>query len=338
MPNESDDIRPASTPSARVVYLAKPAGDMRQAYERLVQELQDRKYAVVPAPELDIPRDASAVEFVDKALASAELSVHLLGDKAGYAPEDAEPIVKLQLTRAATRVPDSALASTGPIREFRRIIWAPKVFESGTAAAPSVAERDPLAVLARFDRQLATDRVEGDALSKFVDFLIQHLGRNAPRSEITPFPAERLEDAAAKIYVYHDASDTRYAIGIAKALQERNLEPILPAFDGQPTEVQAIHRQNLLDCDAVALCWANSSETWMRSRSHELGDWRKLGRASGFACRSLVAGPPPGNRKSVYVEIPPRNEIDIVLDLTSSDQLPANAIDALVRTIRPTKP
>ena len=79
---------PAAAPkSGRVIYLAKPATDMREGYFRLVEELQRRDYAIVPDPAAEIPPDTTATAFVYQALAEAELSIHLLGEKAGYAPE-----------------------------------------------------------------------------------------------------------------------------------------------------------------------------------------------------------------------------------------------------------
>jgi len=41
--------------------------------------------------------DSSATSFIDTALKEAEIAIHLLGEKAGAAPEDQLPIVKLQL-------------------------------------------------------------------------------------------------------------------------------------------------------------------------------------------------------------------------------------------------
>jgi hypothetical protein len=324
---------PAPQTTGRTIYLAKPAQDMRAAYGRLVDELQGRGYAVVPSPTEEIPNDASATEFVDKALAAAELSVHLLGEKAGYAPEDAEPIVKLQLTRAAARVPAEADGSDAWSRSFRRIIWATRVVEDVTASGECKAERDPLAVLAKFNRQLATDKVEGDSLSKFVDFFFQHLDRTAP-------PREVLEEikADSKVYVYHRPEDTDYALTIAKALQQRQVEPVLPALEGDAAELSAFHRQNLLDCDAVVLCWASASEVWARVTSRELKNWRDLGRDSQFACRGLVTGPPSGDRKKAYVQLPPRNEIDVVVDLMGDDSPSPEALDPLVQGARPKPP
>jgi len=318
--------------TGRTVYLAKPALDMREAYSRLVDELRGRGYAVVPAVTDEIPNDASATEFVDQAIAGAELSVHLLGEKAGYAPEDAEPIVKLQLTSAAARVPAETDGTEAWSRSFRRIVWAPRVVE-GTASIERKVERDPLAVLAKFDRQLATDKVEGDSLSKFVDFFFQHLDRTAP-------PREALDEikADSRVYIYHRPEDSDYALSLAKALQQRQVEPVLPALEGDAAELSAFHRQNLLDCDAVVLCWANASEVWARVTSRELKNWRDLGRESQFAWRGLVTGPPSGDRKKAFVQLPPRNEIDIVVDLTGHDIPPPTALDALVQSARPKAP
>ena len=252
--------------------------------------------------------------------------------KAGYAPEDAEPIVKLQLSLAGTHVPAEADGTDTWSRSFRRIVWAPKVLEEAATLERQV-ERDPLAVLAKFNQQLATDKVEGDSLSKFVDFLFQHLDRTAP-------PREALEEIKAdlRVYIYHRPEDSDYALSIAKALQQRQIEPVLPALEGDAAELSAFHRQNLLDCDAVLLCWASASEVWVRVTSRELKNWHDLGRGSQFAWRGLVTGPPSGDRKKAFVQLPPRNEIDVVVDLTRHNTPPPEALDALVQGTHPRAP
>ena len=94
---------PVYAPSGRTIFVAKPASDMRLGYDRIVSELIGKGHTVVPEPTEDIPLD-SAVEAIDTALLDAEIAVHLLGEKAGDAPEDQPPMVKLQLARAAVRV------------------------------------------------------------------------------------------------------------------------------------------------------------------------------------------------------------------------------------------
>jgi hypothetical protein len=310
--------------SGRKIFLSKPAADMRQAYLRLIEELARRDYVVVPDANEQIPNDSSAIAFVDKALAEAELSVHLLGDKSGYAPEDADPIVKLQLARAAIRA--KAAGDTGV---FHRVIWAPRIVEDGTPPGEAASGRDPLAVLTRLDGQLATDKIEGDNLTKFTGFLFQHLDR-ATHTSGTPTDI----GSDGRVYVYHCPADTGYAVRLAKALQERQIQPTLPALEGDPAELIAFHRRNLVDCDSVILCWGAASEVWARATSLELRNWRDLGRSRKFSCRALVVGPPPGDRKTVFAEFGPRNEIDVVVDLSAADRPSPESLDPLISAAR----
>jgi hypothetical protein len=288
---------------------------MRQAYHRMITELQKRGY-IVAAAEGDIPTDSSSLAFVDAALECAEASIHLLGSGAGYCPEGAEPIVKLQLSRAAFRASAAVKDGTSSIDRFRRIIWAPR-------GGPP--ERDPFRVLAGFDRQLETDKVESGTLSQFVDFLLQHLDRTAPIPEIPGGIG-----AGTRVYVYHRPEDTDYAIELAKALQQREIDPVLPAQEGDFAARHALHRQYLLHCDAVILCWANAEEVWAKATSFELMSWRDLGRTQKFACRGLVTGPPPNEHKARFKTIRSPNEIDVVLDLTAFEKPPPEALDPLI--------
>jgi hypothetical protein len=187
--------------------------------------------------------------------------------------------------------------------------------------------RDPLDVVARFDSQLPTDKIEGDSLSKFVDFLIQHLLRTATASE-----KPQAIESDARVYLYHAQDDMDYAIALADALQERRIETILPAFEGPQVEINSFHRKNLVECDAVALCWAHASEVWVRAQSADLRDWRGLGRKNPFMYRGVIAGPPPGNRKKNSKQLFSRSEIDIIVDLEDKDRPVPELLDPLVPT------
>jgi hypothetical protein len=312
----------------RSVYLAKPAADMRLSYDRVVEELRQRGYKVVPDPELEIPLDVSAVAWIDTALADAEISVHLLGEKAGYSPEEQEPIVRLQLARAVARMAGSRDVPRAEGRGFRRLVWAPKTMPNN-ATLPE-RERDPLAVLARFNEELPTDKIDGANLTAFVGFLVGHLDDTAPARETPEGMA-----ADARVYLHHRVEDEHYALQLAKALQRHQLEPVPPALEGSPLELEEHHRKNLCYCDTVVLCWARASEVWARAMARELADWRRLGRQRAFACRTVIAGPPPGGRKRFFLAMPPRNEIDVVLDLSAFDEPPDDALDPLVRAARP---
>jgi hypothetical protein len=310
----------------RTIYLAKSAADMRPAYLRLVDELQQRRYRVVPDPATEIPYDDTAAEFVDSALRESEISIHLLGEKSGYAPDDADPIVKLQLVRAAQRVAAPIGEPSSTDAGFRRIVWAPRILVDREAETEPGIERDPLAVLERFDKQRATDKIEGAEIGKFVDFVLQYLTRTTKPPKQPPKIV-----ANAQVYVDHGVEDTDYAFEFGKALRGRKIQPVFPNFEGNPTEVAAANRGLLRECDAVVVCWANAAEVWARSRFPEFQAWHDLGRERGFACRGLIAGPPAGKRKRVFIEFPPRNELDVVLDLTGYEWPVPEALDPLIK-------
>ncbi len=313
-------------PNGRTIYLAKPADDMRENYSRIAKELEGRGYVVVPEVDSELPRDSSALAYIDTALTTAELSVHLVGEKPGFAPDDVklDRIVKLQLARAATRAATVPAVEGQMRREFRRIVWAPRLVETPAETRDDLAERDPLDVLAQFDRQLATDKIEGDSLSKFVDFLIQHLVVSAP-----PIRMPEAIEADTRLYLCHSEQDAEYVGDLAEALQQRQVEIVYPAFEGSERELNDFHRKQLAGCDAVALCWASAPEVWVRAHASELRDPLGLGRTKPFAYRTVVAGPPPGTRKKVRGLFPPR-EIDFVVDLVEKGRPSPEMLDQLV--------
>jgi len=331
-------VTPPADGLARKIYLSKPASDMREAYSRLVDELSGAGYAIVPDPAVNIPYDSSAARFVDEALAQTNVSIHLLGESAGYMPEGCDPIVKLQLARAKAWVDAANRDDNGANEGFRRIIWAPEVVEAHSDesasddqaaqfATPSSAgmNRDPQNVLKRFDCELTTDKVLGGNLSRFVDFLVDHLRQ----SELGSNGVSAINEDDW-VYVYHVPEDTKYACDLMDALREHGVSVSPPVFEGPPAEVMRIHKQRLSECGAVVLCWAQATEAWADANTHELKDWRKLGREKRFAYRGLLAGPPPGDRKTVFVKYPRKNEIDIIVNLSEGSRPLAEAVDRFV--------
>jgi hypothetical protein len=318
-----DPVRPPPpAPNGRTIYVARPATDMQSAYDSVVKELVGRGYAVVPDPATAVPGSSAALAFIDEHVAKAEISVHLLGEKAGFTPEDQEPIVKLQLARAAERERSCAETADDVGSRFRRIVWAPKILEEESTA--TAAERTPAIVLMNFTEPVASDKIVGDNLSKFVIFLKDYLLATEPRKSIPKSAA-----GGSRVYLYHSLEDTDYAAELANLLESRQVEALLPAFEGPPGEVDDFNRGQLKTCDAVVVCWAAASEVWARAHASELRDWAVLGRSAKFMYRSVIAGPPPVGRKKDAKRVFPRNEIDVVLDLTSSSHPAPEALDPL---------
>lgn len=322
-----------SPPNGRTVYLAKPATDMRKAYDRLVAELTQKGYSIVPDPAQDLVPDATAREVVDRALAAAEVSIHLLGEKHGPAPEDEPPLVDLQLAQAAARA-EPLVENDDRRSGFHRIIWAPRTLDGSGTTNAATAARDPFAVVAAFGREHDGDCIEGDTLSRFVDFLQQHLVRIArprkrPARPDRPNPEK--SQGRTKVYVDHKEEDTDHAYRLAQALQQRHarVNLLMPAFDGSPAEQKRLRKKYLHDCDSVVICWGAAPEVWMKGRLAELDDPQRLGRSEAFARRGLVAAPPPLTPKKRFGNLVSNDDIAFV-DLTEREQPTPEEIDRLV--------
>ena len=297
-------------PNGRTIYLAKPAVDMETAYSRLAFELQGKGYTVVPEVSSDIPKNSTIRDYFKSALAKAEVSVHLVGDKRGFAPDDDEldPIVKLQLGFARERAAEAASQTEAA---FRRIVWAPKIVDTPGQPPGPAAERDPLKVLQRFDAQTATDKIDGDILSRFIEFLFQYLVQTAPKRASTAPHGGKLE-----VYLSYHGADEDYAGAVVEALRGSPVKIQIPAA-GSDAETRRYNDDLLVNCDAVTLCWANASEVWVRSEADRLKDWEALGRKQQFARRALIAGPPPAaHKRAQFIEILFQDgQFDKVIDL-----------------------
>jgi hypothetical protein len=312
-------------PPGRTIYLAKPASDMLKAYERVANELVRQNYIVAPPIGEKIPADASALAlaFVDNALAAAELSIHLLGEKPGYAPDELDPIVRLQLARAAERAKSPAIigASSHP---FSRIIWAPKIMEEGSDS--SVADfRDPVAVLNKFDNFRSGDEVVGDVSNAFLVYLKRELDLRDPSGTVADSPMEKPD---SRIYVWHRKDDREFARKVHKWLRQQKADAVLPGNDDD-ADKDKLHRKNLAECDAVFLCWAQATDVWAKMSASELRSWRDIGRKNKFSVRGLVLGPPPRESKSED-DMPSDYEIDEILDLSKDDQLMLDRLQPLL--------
>jgi hypothetical protein len=159
------DVCPEDRP---VVFVAKPALDMIESYRTIVSELEGTGYRVTPDPDEDLGElgDEELRSRIYTALAEAEASVHLLGEKIGGRAK----LVPMQLAAAA----EESRKRT----DFVRMIWAPEVL---TTSEDGIGSRDPLTVVDRFGVRLPSDKIDGDTASRFNEFVLQRLAKKHRR-------------------------------------------------------------------------------------------------------------------------------------------------------------
>jgi TIR domain len=161
---------PVST--GRVVFVAKPASDMVEAYRKLVFELRGSGFRVVPDPDKEFGITADDVQpIITSSLAEAETSIHLLGQRRGVRLEGSnEDLVPMQLMAAADEVQKRE-------QEFARLIWAPIVLHRTTFPEDHLVRPDPFSVVDGFCERLRTDEILSDPPSRFNEFVLQRLER-----------------------------------------------------------------------------------------------------------------------------------------------------------------
>lgn len=322
------DRPPAVPRNGRAVFVAKPAADMREQYNRLVFELTGKGYTVVPDRTVEIPDDGSAAAFIDAELAKAELSIHLLGESSGW------NIVNLQLACAAARVPSHPANGGGTANPpFQRIVWAPKVFQKDPRPGGETLQRDPHDVLLRFSKiECNEDKIFGEDFSTFRESLVSYLdGLKRPSA---PLPDDDIDASPGKyrgkIYVLHDEPDRDLARRLRRALSEFNVEGVLPLRDGDEVERRSKNISAMRACDGVVVCWGTTTEQWAITQARDFENWRTHGREQNWEPRGIVVGPPPGEYKREFQEDGPPSEVNTVVWVQDLEAMPSDELRKLV--------
>jgi TIR domain len=210
--------------TGRTVFLAESAKELRDARQRLVNDLAGAGHAVVP--DIDtLPDTAAGYEAaIRAALGQAEMAVFLLGDNRGVTPEGgSEPILDLQLRLARKR------------RRLPRVFWAPK-WLPGNAST----KRDPFEVASRFGGLKASEELFGEEVTDLSKWLRDRLAAEAQPST-TGGPGLVLIAAA-------DTADEAAAFDLARLLQGvgRRVLPLAPSDPVPSTEHGALPRLLIL--------------------------------------------------------------------------------------------
>jgi len=312
----------------RTVYVALPAADTADAYQTLVKELWTRGFTVVPnvnppdePPSGQLPHDGPAARAaLREAMAQAEAAIHLVGDRRGFQPDGLDGgIVAIQLAEAR------AEAARRP--GFRRLIWAPRIV---TGLPEPMPERDPLAVLERFDAFIDSDEIESDVSAKFNEFVLQRLLPPPP----APAPAAGPARSAAPISVFIAYLPTDQAVGLmaAKRFKELGAGQVFFGAIGAAGSPEAAERQATLIARAehVVFAWGatDALDIVEALDAPVFGRWRTA-RPEGRLC--LFVGDPPNELKASAVELGCFGPADLVIDGQLDDL--RGAVQPLLRAV-----
>lgn len=196
-PTQARVDRAPVTPASRfTVFLATATTELRDARQRLKNDLAKAGIKVVPETD-DLPDRVEAfTAAIDTALAAADLAVHFLGEGHGVIPEGGnEPVIDLQLRRARAGKPG-----------LPRILWAPRWLPDSKGDP-----RDPVEVAGRFGGPLGGEEIFGKEPTDLSQWIRQRLATHSP--EAATRSAETIIVASAT------TADDHYVAAFAGLLQ-----------------------------------------------------------------------------------------------------------------------
>jgi hypothetical protein len=274
------------TPGARhFVYLATATSELTNERDRIKRELIERGHVVLP--ESPLPSVASNVErAVQVCLEKCTIAIHLLGRHYGVTPEDSsESVQALQVRLTAQRAEQSPL---------QRLVWIPgnlgAIDPRQSSFIRQVQEEPKL--------HLRAEIIEGN-----INLLKQDLIRRlSPPEEKKAFPASSGATAAdtPKVYLICEPRDEDSTAPLEDYLFSEGLEVCLPAFDGTDADAEALHRENLLTCDAVIVYYGQAPRAWVDIKLREILKAPGYGRSAPIGLQAVYIAPPDDRRKDRF--------------------------------------
>ena len=248
-------------PAAGTVYLAEcELEDERQQVRRA---LEDRGVTVLPAGDLPGRKPEEFKQTVREALAQCDVSVHMVAaTRSRVLRGEVEDTVYLQNQLAAERSAGGGLL---------RLIWLPPGLEVSNdderqQAFVGMLQRDPAA---QQGAEVLTVPLQGliaqtrNALKKQLDAMAR---KAAPASTGLANMGDTA-GIAARVYVIFDPKDVERVDPLKQYLLDQGFDVIERITDPRVTseQLQADHKQNLIDCDAAIVCLGSAGEPWAKA-------------------------------------------------------------------------
>jgi hypothetical protein len=220
--------------TGKVVYLAAPGDELRDAWRRVANDLEGCGYVVLPSdgrlPDVADKADAA----IRDALAKAVLFVQFLGESEGGTPDGSnETLVRLQL-----RLAREHSGACGPIP---RVLWVPKWLPGRQDS-----KRDPFEVLKRFGGLSSGEEIYAEEATDLSQWLRGRL------KALTPLTARAVSHLVVTAAVPEDDG----LVGtLANRLQSNDIK-VKPLF-----AADAVPIDDLNQATAVLVLWGSASRT-----------------------------------------------------------------------------
>lgn len=266
------------------IFLAETSLNLKENRESVKRTLLEKGYQVLPDKNLSLDID-SYNEEIKEMLSESILSIHMIGSNFGFVPEGTEKS-NIQLQHEMANSLDTP-NSKGIL------IWIP----------PQIEIKDERQI--RFVEELKNS----ESMLKGADLLISSLedlefaieDKLIVKSKVKDTPEESFDNEGPKqVYLICDQTDIDDVQELDNLLFDKGFDVVLPAFEGDQTDIRLDHQENLKNCDAVLIYYGNANELWLRSKMRDLLKIAGYGRKKKLLSKTVCIGNPMNPRKERF--------------------------------------
>ena len=268
----------------KTIYVAQTTADLREEAEKIRRELIGRGHKVLPSQPLSMLGDELLPQVSDY-LSESSMSIHPVGKAYGVVPEgESESLIAIQNRLAAQKSQSGGLD---------RVVWIPPDVEIKDERQNEFVQ----ALKTVPDLYAGSEIIQGQ-LSGLKAFVLDRL---APKVSKAPSKTETSgENSPLRVYLICDERDEQEVECIDDFLFDQGLEVSLPAFGAEEEEAAEIHRENIVDADAVLIYYGSARHSWVDIKVRNLMKARGYGRTSDLSLQAVYIAPPIDRRKERF--------------------------------------
>ena len=274
-------------PTGTTVFLAATTSDLEEYHDCMRRELLEQGHRVVPDGPLPT-HQAELESAMQEYLQRCDCIIQLVGPTYGMVPENArQSLLELQNQWSAEWAQRSGTS---------RFIWMPRGMVVDDDRQVAFVNR-----LREVDAGEPTTELLETTLNAFRDRLVKRLKPVQVEPEAgVEAPAESATEGPPLLYLICDQGDEEAVEALEDFLFEQGLQVVLPEFAAEQEEVIAMHRAQLVECDAVMIYYGAARKAWVDIKLRDLIKAVGYGREAPIRWQSVYVAPPEDRRKERF--------------------------------------
>lgn len=270
----------------KIIYLAETSNDLEEFREKLIRQLEDTGYHVLPDRKLpNLLKDYT--QAVESYIDQSALSLHLISSNNYGAPP--EGTIKSKVI-----IQNEIAGKKSKINNLNRLIWIPPattdVDTDQEAQEMQNAFLKKLKEAKSDDSQLIPEILDGKTMQEFSEAINEKIKaiENAKKAkkeaeEKALKDAQEKEQQAAqakvtgavtnevkKVYLICSSADLDSTGPLRKIIKKSGCSVLLPEFEGTAQDLQKQHLDNLAVCDGVIIYYGAGNDLWTDKKASDI--------------------------------------------------------------------